>query len=54
MKPEAIVINAARGGLVDEDALAEALRSGQISAAALDVFEQEPYHGRCLNLAIPS
>ncbi len=45
MKPEAIVINAARGGLVDEDALLTALQTGKVSAAALDVFEQEPYHG---------
>ncbi len=45
MKPEAIVINAARGGLVDEDALLSALQAGKVSAAALDVFEQEPYHG---------
>lgn len=45
LKPEAIVINAARGGLVDEDALLAALQAGKVSAAALDVFEQEPYHG---------
>jgi len=57
MKPETIVINAARGGLVDENALLAALQSGKVSAAALDVFEQEPYHGpllECGNVILTS
>lgn len=42
MKPSACLINLARGGIVDEEALIAALRSGKIAGAAIDVFTQEP------------
>lgn len=43
MKSTAVLINTARGGIVDENALFHSLQQGRITAAALDVFEHEPY-----------
>lgn len=42
MKPTAVLVNIARGGVVDDDALAAALRDGRLAAAGLDVYEDEP------------
>ena len=45
MKPDALIINTARGGIIDEGDLYEVLKSGHLGGAAIDVFEQEPYAG---------
>jgi D-3-phosphoglycerate dehydrogenase len=42
MKPTVRIVNCARGGIIDEEAIAEALQQGKIAGAALDVFEKEP------------
>ena len=56
MRDSAILINTARGGIVDESALAQALKSGQIAGAAIDVLGDEPPHddNPLLQLSLPS
>ncbi len=50
MKKSALLINTARGGIINEDDLYIALKDGLIAGAALDVFSQEPYHGKLMEL----
>jgi D-3-phosphoglycerate dehydrogenase len=50
MKPGSLVVNLARGGMIDEPALVDAITRGHIAGAGLDVFEQEPYSGAFCDL----
>ena len=45
MKKDAIIINTARGGIINEQDLYEVMKSGHLTGAAIDVFEKEPYDG---------
>ncbi len=46
LKPSAVIVNSSRGGIIDETALANALKAGNLGGAALDVFEEEPLNGQ--------
>ncbi len=46
MKPDAVIINTSRGGIINESDLYEVMRDGHLAGAAIDVFVQEPYEGK--------
>jgi D-3-phosphoglycerate dehydrogenase / 2-oxoglutarate reductase len=46
MKPDAMIVNTSRGGIINEDDLYDVMKDGHLAGAALDVFEKEPYEGK--------
>lgn len=50
MKPDAVVINTARGGIINEQELAAVMRAGHLGGVAIDVFEREPYSGELVGV----
>jgi D-3-phosphoglycerate dehydrogenase len=50
MKPDALIVNTSRGGIINEQDLLEVLRSGHLGGAAIDVFNQEPYRGELASI----
>lgn len=50
MKPDAMIINVSRGGIINEDDLYEVMKEGYLAGAAIDVFEHEPYSGRLVEI----
>ena len=50
MKPDAVVINTSRGGIIHEQDLAAVMRAGHLGGAAIDVFEREPYSGELVGI----
>ena len=54
MKPDALLINTSRGGIINEHDLAEVMLAGHLGGAAIDVFEQEPYVGELPDRALPA
>jgi D-3-phosphoglycerate dehydrogenase len=50
MQKDAVIINTARGGIINEKDLYEAMRAGHLAGAAIDVFDFEPYSGKLMEL----
>ena len=50
MKPDAVIINTSRGGIINENNLYEVMKSGHLNGAAIDVFNDEPYSGNLTKL----